>query len=337
MLLAPGGEATASRRANHQFAPQQEGFDVVFQRVCGRTHRVGDGLDADRTAGKHPLDRLQVAAVEAIEAEFVDALHLERRTGDFHVDAPLRSTGGEIANPAQAVIGEPRRAPAPLGNLVGRRIVHRHVELHGRPPHDLGQILPRIEVEMLPHHEPVSQRRREQARPRRRSDERERPQRHVDRAGRDTVAERDVDPEILHRGIEELLDRDRHAMDFIDEEHRALGAIGQVGEEVLRRGERRPAGDLERGAQLLGNAGGKRRLAEARRPVEQNVAQRFAPFPRGIDGDREPFKHRPLADHLAEPLRPQRAILLRRIVHGLYGGLAKAFHGVSPARILPQR
>ena len=61
-----------------------------------------------------------------------------------------------------------------------------------------------------------------------------------------------------------------------------------------------------------GNAGGERRFAQPRRPVEQNMPQRFAPLPGGIDRDFQPLRHLALADHVAHPLRPQNAIVLLR-------------------------
>ena len=68
-----------------------------------------------------------------------------------------------------------------------------------------------------------AQRRRQQSGPRRRADQRERLQRHLDRSRAGPLADDDVELEVLHRRIEDFLDRRRHAVNLVDEEHFALG------------------------------------------------------------------------------------------------------------------
>jgi hypothetical protein len=182
---------------------------------------------------------------------------------------------------------------------------------------------------VLADHEPVAERGGDQAGPRRRADERERPQRHVDRPRGHAVTERDVDPKVLHGRVQELLDRDRQAVDLVDEQDRPFGAVRQVGEEILGGGERRAAGDLQRGPEFPRDAGGERRLAEAGGAVEEDVAERLAPLAGRVDRDREPLVDGLLADHLLHPLRPQGAVFGGRVVGGLDTGLAEGFHGRS--------
>ncbi len=78
------------------------------------------------------------------------------------------------------------------------------------------------------------------------------------------------------------------------------------------------AGDLIAHAQVAGDAGGERGLAQARRTVEQDVPQRFAPLLSRIDGDFQPRVHLALADHVAHPLRAQAATLF--VIDGRLGG-----------------
>ena len=176
---------------------------------------------------------------------------------------------------------------------------------------------------MLADHEAVAHRRGDEPGPRGRSHERERAERHVDRAGGHAVAERDVDPEILHRRIEKFLDRDWQAVDFVDEEHRALGDIREIRQQVLGGRQGRTAGDLQRGAKLARDASGECRLAEPRRTVEQDVAERVATLPRRIDGDLEPLVDGPLAHHVSHALRPQRAVFGRLFLGCLDARFAK--------------
>ena len=157
---------------------------------------------------------------------------------------------------------------------------------------------------------PIAQRRGNQAGARRGPDQRERPQRHVDRPGIHPFAQRDVDPKILHRRIEEFLDRLRQPMDLVDEQNRAFFGVGKIGHQILGRHQRRPAGDLH-----------------ASRPVraECTVANVVLPSPGGPSNrmcpsvslrlraaskrNLQPLGHFALPDHVAHPLRPQQAII----------------------------
>jgi hypothetical protein len=67
--------------------------------------------------------------------------------------------------------------------------------------------------------EAVAQRRGEQARARGRADEREARQVEPHRARADPLADQQIELEVLHRGIEDLLDRGREAVDLVDEQH----------------------------------------------------------------------------------------------------------------------
>ena len=162
---------------------------------------------------------------------------------------------------------------------------------------------------MLADREAIAQRRREQTAASRRADDRHRAELHVDRAGVHALAERDVDPKILHRRVHELLDRLWQPVDLVDEEDRALLGVGEVGEQVLGRGERGAAGDLEADVQLAGDARGEGRLAEPRRAVEQHVPERLPAVGGRLDGDLDPLADVALADDVADPLGTQRDVV----------------------------
>ena len=97
----------------------------------------------------------------------------------------------------------------------------------------------------------------------------------TDRALR-ALADDDVELEVFHRRVEDFLDRRRHAVDLVDEEHFALGEIGQDGREVARTFDHRSGGRPHRDAELVADHVRERRLAEARRSVEQHMVERFA-------------------------------------------------------------
>ena len=208
--------------------------------------------------------------------------------------------------------------------FVGGRVVDLDAQLGGVAADDLGQLVDAVELEVLADLEAVAKRGREQAAAGGRADQRERPQLHVDRAGAGPFAERDVDAKILHRRVHELLDRLGQAVDLVDEQDRALLGVGEIGEQVLGRGEGGAAGDLQRDAQVARDAGGEGRLAEAGRAVEQDVAERLLAFAGGVDGDLQPLGHLALADHLAHVLRAEGDFVVAELGERFArGGLAR--------------
>ncbi len=71
-----------------------------------------------------------------------------------------------------------------------------------------------------------------------------------------------------------------------------------------------PLAICTRNAHVAGDAGGEGRLAQARRAVQEDMAQRFAALRGGIDGDAQPLVDLALADHVAHPLRAKIAIFV---------------------------
>ena len=141
--------------------------------------------------------------------------------------------------------------------------------------HDLLQF--GLGVEIQPHRnaEAVAQRRGEQARARRRADQRERRQIDLHRARRRPLADDQVELVILHRRIEDFLDRRIEAVDLVDEQHVALLEIGEQRGEVAGLGDHRAGGGAEIDAELARHDLRQRRLAEARRADEQHMIERL--------------------------------------------------------------
>ena len=90
------------------------------------------------------------------------------------------------------------------------------------------------------------------------------------------LADDDVDPEVLHRHVEQLLGGPRHPVDLVEEQHLALAEVEQQRGEVAGPLDRRPAGDPQPGAELGGDDHRQRRLAEPGRPGQQDVVRRPA-------------------------------------------------------------
>ncbi len=126
---------------------------------------------------------------------------------------------GEIAHPAQqppAMRGVPRERRAISFAPVGAYAERQHARA---ARDDQLQLFDRVEIQTHRNAETVAQRRRQQAGPRRRADEREAREIDLHRTRRRPFADDEVELEILHRGIKNFLHRRIEPMDFVDEQH----------------------------------------------------------------------------------------------------------------------
>src|SRR5262249_40610086 len=150
------------------------------------------------------------------------------------------------------------------------------------------------------------------------------------RASVDAFAEDDVHAKVFHRRVYELLDHTWHAMDFVDEEDRTFVRVSKKRHEVHRLGQRRPAGHLDRCAEVFGEHRGKSSLAEAGWPVEEDMRQGFVELPGGVESDAETLDDRLLADNFLQPARPQGGVTLLFI----FGWGRLALHDGLPCHAL---
>ena len=159
-------------------------------------------------------------------------------------------------------------------------------------------------------------RRRQQAGAGRRADQGESGEVDLDRARRRPGADDQVELEVLHRRIENFLDRRVEAMDLVDEQHVARLEIGELGGEVAGLGDHRAGGGAEVDAELARDDLRQRRLAQPRRADEQHVVERLAARLGRFDEHLEIGARRLLAGEIGERLRAQRRVVLR----ALFGG-----------------
>jgi hypothetical protein len=94
-------------------------------------------------------------------------------------------------------------------------------------------------------------------------------------------------------------------VDFVDEEHIARLQIGQDGREIAGLLDDGAGGRAETDAELARHDLRHRGLAEAGRPVQQDMIQRFAARPRGFDENGEVLAAAFLADEIRKGLRTQ--------------------------------
>ncbi len=158
----------------------------------------------------------------------------------------------------------------------------------------------------------------------------------LDRARRRSLADDEVELEILHRGIEHLLDRGTEAMDLVDEEHVALFEIGEKCREIAGLGDHGTRGGAKADAELARHDLRQRGLAEARRADEQHVIERLAALARGLDEYGQIGARLRLADELRQQLRAQRGvagILMAALRRDDARGRAHFASSLRPSRI----
>ena len=174
--------------------------------------------------------------------------------------------------------------------------------------HDRGELVLGVVLEPLPDAEAVAQRGREQSGARGRADQGEGRHREADAARRRTLADHDVDLEVLHRRVEHLFDRRVEPVDLVDEQHVALLQVGQDAGDVDLAFERRAGGGVDADLQLGGDDAGEGRLAQAGRPGEQHVVEGLAAVAGGLHEDLELLLDARLADEVGELLWSQRLV-----------------------------
>ena len=119
------------------------------------------------------------------------------------------------------------------------------------------------------------------------------------------LADDQVELEVLHRGIEDFLDRRLQAVDLVNEQHVARLQVGQDRGQVAGALDHRAGGGAEAHAELARDDLGQRGLAEARRAVQQDVVERLAARAGGRDEHGEVFAAGALADEIGERTRAE--------------------------------
>ena len=147
------------------------------------------------------------------------------------------------------------------------------------------------------------------------------------RARRRPLADHQVERAILHRRIEDFLDRRREPVDLVDEEDVAILEIGEQGGEIARFGDHRPRGGAEADAELARDDLRQRGLAEPRRAEEEDMVERVAAPLGGLDEDAQILARRLLADELVERLGAQRGVEI--LGAAVAGDDALLLHGPS--------
>ena len=153
--------------------------------------------------------------------------------------------------------------------------------------------------------EAVPQRSGEEPDPGGRAHQREAREIDLDGARHRTLADDDVDAELLHRLVEDLLEGRLQAVNLVDEQDGGGLEVGQNRGQVAGALERGTGSAAQTRPHLLSQDVGDRGLAETRWAVDQHVIERLVALEGRLDEDPEVGLHRLLADVLVESTRPQ--------------------------------
>ena len=173
---------------------------------------------------------------------------------------------------------------------------------------DRGQLVVGVEVEPVGRPEPVTQRGADAARPGRGADDRERLQAESQAPGGRALADHHVEGVVLHRRVEDLLDRAVEAVDLVDEQDVALVERGQDRGEVAGALDGRARGVADVDPELARDDRREGRLAEAGRAVQEDVVGGLSPALRGLQQHRQVGLDLRLADVFGERPRPKAAL-----------------------------
>src|SRR5579862_2643903 len=276
----------------------------VLDRVGLLTERRGERVDADGPAGVLLHDRTEEVAVEALEPRLVDLEQVERLARDRRRDRALVAHLGDVADAAKDAVRDARRAARAARDLLGGVGSDLDTEDPGRTRNDRGELARLVVVEPERHPEAVAQGRRQQSCARRRADERERRQVDRQRARRRSLPHHDVEPEVLERGIEDLLRGAAQSMDLVDEKD-VVRLDGREDRCDVLPLERRPGYRADADSELLANDVGEARLAKTRRADEEDMVERLASPLRRVERDRELLLDARLTDEFVEPARTE--------------------------------
>ncbi len=288
---------------------QEVRLDHVLDRVLALADRGRDRLQSHRFAARLQ-ERAQHAPIDLLEAALVDPQARQRVGGQRLVEHACARDLRQVARAAQQAVRDARRAAAALGEQRRRAGREAQAEDRGRALHDALEVRGRVGLQPLDQAEAAAEGRREQSLARRRADQREARQRERQHARVRTLVEREVHAEVLHRGVEVLLDRGGDAVDLVDEQHVALLELRQDPDQVARALERRAGGRVQAHAELARQDARQARLAQAGRAAQERVLERLAAPLRRLQRDAQVLDHASLADELAQGARAERVLEL---------------------------
>lgn len=199
-----------------------------------------------------------------------------------------------------AMRGVPREPAADLLSALRRDL---HTQNARRTPHHAGQITGGVVFQSGHNAEAIAQGRGNQAHARGGPYQGKRLQINFDRARGRTLADDQIQLEILHGRIEDFLHRNGHAMDFIHKEYVMSAEIGEDGRQIPAALQHRAGSADQVDAQFCGHDLRQSRLAQARIAVKQRMIQRLAALSGRAQVDAQIGAQLVLADEVIQTAR----------------------------------
>ena len=275
-------------------------YGVFFFAYGGRKRTEPDGSTSELVDDRH--QQLSVNLIQTVGVYFHS---IERISRHFLRDMAVIDHLGDVADPSQQTVRNSGSSARPPRDLVSSGSVDLRFQYVGRTGHDYLQILDRIEIEVQWYAESASQRGADQPGSSRRPNQREFWKLQFDRPRRRALPDDDIELVVFHRRVKYFLDGRTESMYFVDEQNVALGQIGQERREVARLLNDGSGCSLDLAPHLVRDNVREGRLAKTRRAVEQNVIQRLASVPSGLNEDRKVLFRFLLAYVFAQPLGAQ--------------------------------
>ena len=269
----------------------------------------GQGLQAHGTAAVVLDDGPQHPPVDGVQPQVVDLQRAQGLVRHILGDDAVGLHLGEVPDPAQHPVGDPGRAPAAAGDLIGALRHDVHVQNGGGPGDDLRELLRRVQLQPQRHAEPVPQGRGQLPRPGGGADQGEPGQVQPDGVGAGALAHDDVQGVVLHGRVQDLLHGPVQPVDLVHKEDVPLVEVRQQRRQIPGLLDGRARGDADARPHLLGDDPGQRGLAQAGRAVEQHVVQGLSPLLGGLDEHGQVVLRLLLADILPQGLGPEGPLL----------------------------
>lgn len=300
------GEDAAFAGALQVALLDEERFVHFFERFGFFADGDGDGADADGAAAVVFGHDAEHAFVHFVEAGGVDFKELEGGGGDGLGDAAVGALLGVVADEVDEVVGDARGAAGARGDFAGAGLIDGDFEQCAGATDNFFERGGVVVIETRLERETRTERGGEQARARGGADEGEARDREADAAGVGALVDHDIEAEILHRGVEILLDGFRDAVDFVDEEDVALFEVRKETGEVAGFFDDGAGRDANVFTELVAEDERERGFAEAGRAGEENVVEGLAALFGGPDHDLEALDGFCLAGEVGERERTQR-------------------------------
>ena len=283
MLVGQTGHATPSGGALDEAQLHEVGLVHVLNGDGLLADGGGQGVQTHGTSAVEADDGLHHAAVGVIQTQLVDLQAIQGVHGGLLVDLGLALHHGEVTDPLEQAVGDTGGTARAGGDLQGAVLGDGDLQDGGTALDDLGELLGGVQLQLEEHPEAVAERGGQLTRAGGGTDEGELGQINADGAGGGTLTDDDVQGEILHGGVEDLLHHAGQTVDLVNEEHVTGVEVGQKSRQISLLLDGGTRGHPQIHPHLGGDDPRQGGLTQAGRAVKENVVKRITALFCGFD------------------------------------------------------